>query len=181
MQALSSLGYNVFKAPDGNPISNGKLYLYLENTNTPAVAFHDRMGSNVIRTWPIDLDNIGTAGLWLESDKAYRIQVRNPLGTLVLYENASFRVGESSLIGSLKEDNSKIFGKTMVYTSGVLTSIVCYADKNKTKLVKTIYLKYIGTVLSTVEVHDAEDNVVSVRTIARDADGILTGVNVINS
>ncbi len=180
MRDLSSLAYNVFKDPQGVPIARGKLHLFLENSNTPAVAFYDQHGKNVFREWPLELDDIGTASIWLEGDKAYRVQVRNFLGSLVLYENSSFRVGEFSLVGSLAENNSHTRAKTMVYTNGVLTSIRCYSDLSKTKLIKTINLIYNITLLSQVQTIDAEDNVVATKTINRDVDGLFLGVDITN-
>lgn len=66
-------------------------------------------------------------------------------------------------------------GKTLVYTAGVLTSLLLYKDAAKTLLDRTISLIYTSGILTSLEYRDSENVLILTKTLSYDA-GKLVGI-----
>ncbi len=67
---------------DGDPLSSGLVYTYQSGTTTPLATYQDEAGT-ILNTNPVVLNADGEALIRLLEDQAYRIVVRDSMGTLV--------------------------------------------------------------------------------------------------
>lgn len=70
----------------GNPLSGGKIEVYLAGTSTPATTYNDKDGLPAhANTWPIVLNTLGvnTQGpVWLVGGQAYKFIIKDSAGVL---------------------------------------------------------------------------------------------------
>ena len=73
---------NIFRDEVGAPLANGLVYTYVTRSSTPKTTYTTEAG-NIAHPNPVVLDAAGRAELWLDTDRAYRIDVRTSAGTRV--------------------------------------------------------------------------------------------------
>lgn len=89
---------NVFYSNDGEPLSNGKIYSYLNNTFSIKIPTYADSTGNTPNPNPIVLSNSGTlpAGLYLDNNKKYNLVLTDSNGTTIL-KNYNGAYGELDL------------------------------------------------------------------------------------
>lgn len=77
---------------NGNPLSGGKIYVYLAGTSTPANTTSDKAGA-IQNAWPIVLNTLGVnqqGAVWLTGGAAYKFVIMDSTGsTLRTIDNIS--------------------------------------------------------------------------------------------
>jgi hypothetical protein len=77
---------NVFYSNDGEPLSGGKIYSYLNNTFSIKIPTYADSTGNIPNPNPIVLSNSGTlpAGIYLDTNKKYNLVLTENNGTTIL-------------------------------------------------------------------------------------------------
>jgi len=84
-QFLAPLINNQQEDVNGDPLSGGKIEVYLAGTSTPATTYNDKDGAvGHQNTWPIVLNTLGVNGqgpIWLIGGSTYKYVIKNAAGT----------------------------------------------------------------------------------------------------
>ncbi len=73
---------NTFVDASGNPLVGGKVYTYITGTSTPKKTYRTNAGDTPYPN-PIILQNNGRAEIWLDTDVAYRLVIKDRDGTQI--------------------------------------------------------------------------------------------------
>lgn len=172
---LESLSRRVFRDDKGVPIARGQMFIAQENTNNLVYVFLDSQGKFSTKDYPLQLSNEGTTNIWLPRDRAFHVTVKNEWGSLVLYENQSFKVDDS---GETLTTVVTTFGgnKALTYTLGTLTQVDTFTDSTRSKLSERKVLDYdLNGRLTTIRKYDGAGALLVIRTFEYTGD-LLTGI-----
>jgi hypothetical protein len=127
-QFLAPLINNQQEDANGNPLSGGRIEVYLAGSSTPATTYSDKDGL-IPNTWPIVLDTLGVnnqGAVWLTGGFAYKFIIKNAaLVTQRTIDNVSGINDTSQIV-----DQWVVFTGTPTYISA--TSFSVAGDQTQT-------------------------------------------------
>lgn len=85
--------FREFTALGDAPLVGGTVETYEAGTSTPVVTFADATGASA-NPWPVVLDSVGRASIWIASDAAVKVVVKDALGV------TQYTVDDVTAIGS---------------------------------------------------------------------------------
>lgn len=159
---------------NGNPLSGGKIEVYLAGTSTPATTYSDKAGL-VPNTWPIVLNTLGVnnqGAVWLTGGASYKYIIKDAAGTTQRTIDNVSGINDTTVTA----DQWIVFQGTPTYVSA--TSFTVPGDQTATFAVGTrIKTVNTGGVIYSTVVRSAFSASTTTVTVISDSGSLDSGLS----